>query len=633
MKIKPFLILAASAIILAACCILFIRSKNLSSSKSDEIVQYLTSFKKSFSNESGTQPLLDFFKDGRETKGVYETLEVLTGAPQEDRALQEGGFKVDFNADKATVRFINAALSVATVPVTFSKDGLAKKYSQVYFTVQKTGLHQYKILKLDGRDFIIAHQNYSNYVEENRYPDKEVYTPATLSAFKDVAGLRAKYDSVIWFSHLNGKNWFYVINGKWDFYNAFREDKDTAKTYKMGLVNPQFKEIIPVGFDVVHNIGGTVPNLVEVEKDHKRGLYDLSGKVIAPVEYDQIMAVKNGRYLAALKKDDHFYWLRKDYTISDKADLRITDLLTQLKQAPPFTVTKNPGNDVTEFNSRRMHGSIYIPPSYLVDLGLIPTIKVFENPLRRNVFAFGASRSYRVERDGKAAAKVNGGGNWLLSLFYTIKNHYIDGRSGLYTAKNLVIIDKKRNKAYGSSVINAVSDNEGEPGSSADCMKYKVKALNDSLFEVMMPSRVLVKLLNGTTLYQMPFYHYLGLKKSRLFEQNTGRQFGFTKIRKMADSDLNGCYVYLVKADKDNWKNEQGSINQYVLQYMKNEIYASYNYDFKDATWAEIFGETLPDYKAKNTNVDDSLTAIDKYNINFINSKLNTKKPNSLAAK
>lgn len=152
MKIKPFLIPAASAIILAACCILFIRSKNLSSSKSDEIVQYLRSFKKSFSNESGTQPLLDFFKDGRETKDVYETLGALTGAPQEDNAVEEGGFKVDFNTDKTTVKFINSELYVATVPVMFSKNGLAKKYSLVYFTIQKTGPHQYKILKLDGRN-------------------------------------------------------------------------------------------------------------------------------------------------------------------------------------------------------------------------------------------------------------------------------------------------------------------------------------------------------------------------------------------------------------------------------------------------------------------------------------------------
>jgi hypothetical protein len=632
MKIKPILIFAASAIVMAVCCFLFIRSKNFSSPENDEVVQYLVSFKKRFSNEDGILPLLDFFKDGRKTKDVYETLAALTGAPLE-KIMFEESFKVDFDVDKATVKFINSGLSVATVPVTFSKDGLAKKHSLVYFTIQKTGLHQYKILKLDGRDFIIANQNYSNYVEENRYPDKDVYAPATLNAFKEAASLRTKYDSVVWFSHLNGKNLFYVINGKWDFYKAFREDKDTAKTYKMGLVDPEFKEIIPVNFDVVHNIGGTVANLIEVEKDHKKGLYDLRGRIIAPAVYDQIMPVKDSSNLAALKKGEDFYWLRKNYTISTKVDLRITDIFSKLKQSTSFTLTKNPGSDITEFNSRRMHGSIYISPSYLVDLGLLPIVKLFENPLRRNVFVFSASRSYQVDDEGKAATKVDGSGNWLLSLFYTIKNHYVDGRSGLYTAKNLVIIDKKRNKAYGSSVINAVSDNEGEPGSSADCMKYKVKALNDSLFEVMMPSRVLVKLLNGTTLNQMPFYHYLGLKKGRLFEQNIDRQFGFTKIRKMADSDLNGCYVYQVKADKDNWKNEQGSINQYVLQYMKNEIYASYNYDFKDATWAEIFRETLPDYKVKNTNVDDSLTAIDKYNINFINSKLNTKKANSLAAK
>ena len=75
-----------------------------------------------------------------------------------------------------------------------------------------------------------------------------------------------------------------------------------------------------------------------------------------------------------------------------------------------------------------------------------------------------------------------------------------------------------------------------------------------------------------------------------------------------------------------------------MLRYIKNEIYADYRYEFKDKRWLEIFAE-MPSYqnygeknKPDNESVDDSLTAIDKYNINWISQKLKEKN-NTLAAK
>jgi hypothetical protein len=73
---------------------------------------------------------------------------------------------------------------------------------------------------------------------------------------------------------------------------------------------------------------------------------------------------------------------------------------------------------------------------------------------------------------------------------------------------------------------------------------------------------------------------------------------------------------------------------------MKNEIYADYGYQFKDKRWQEVF-QNMPSYKYdENGNprpglasVNDSLTDIDKYNINWINQKLKGTKANSLAAK
>lgn len=82
------------------------------------------------------------------------------------------------------------------------------------------------------------------------------------------------------------------------------------------------------------------------------------------------------------------------------------------------------------------------------------------------------------------------------------------------------------------------------------------------------------------------------------------------------------------------------AINAEMLKFMKNEIYADYKYQFKDSRWKDIFYKfehiyNGGDEKPLNANVNDSLTEIDKYNINFLNEKIKKAKSgsNTLAAK
>ncbi|WP_394772378.1 hypothetical protein [Mucilaginibacter sp.] len=76
---------------------------------------------------------------------------------------------------------------------------------------------------------------------------------------------------------------------------------------------------------------------------------------------------------------------------------------------------------------------------------------------------------------------------------------------------------------------------------------------------------------------------------------------------------------------------------------IKNEIFADYAYKFKDKRWEDIFmmmesyNRKTIDKQPYNVSVDDSLTVIDKYNINWINQRLKgsaaTAPKNTLAAK
>ena len=113
-----------------------------------------------------------------------------------------------------------------------------------------------------------------------------------------------------------------------------------------------------------------------------------------------------------------------------------------------------------------------------------------------------------------------------------------------------------------------------------------------------------------------------------------------TQYVKLDDSYLQACYTLGIGTHPNRKTKTVDHLTKEMLQYMKNEIYASYKYRFKNQKWNDVFeyrfsgnGDTT-----KNANVDDSLTTIDKYNIAFINSKLNgtpilnVKKVNALAA-
>ena len=175
-----------------------------------------------------------------------------------------------------------------------------------------------------------------------------------------------------------------------------------------------------------------------------------------------------------------------------------------------------------------------------------------------------------------------------------------------------------------------------------------IKQINDTLFEVKSGARLFEPLYDSTKYISGgTYYHYLALRGNKLIELKDHRLFGFTKYVKMDDSYLNGCYTVM----EGSGRNERGTektvnrITPEMLRLMKNEIFADYRYKFKDPRWESVF-EMMDSYNIYtdgdnpqpvpfNTNVDDSLTAVDKYNINWIAQKLSgsKQKTNSLAAR
>lgn len=635
MKTKPILITVAILVLLGGA-FLFIRSRNLIKPKTAEINQFLYAFSNQI-NEGRTDSLLADFDVNTPPLALKNLINLLVGKKDinsKDKPLA----KIKLNVDAAAITIVNSELILAKIPAELSRESFDPKTSELTLKIHQIGPHKFKIIQIDARGFLLDFFAYENLIRSKILSDKDLYSSITLKAFETAKQLKSKYDSVIWFGHLDNKTYFYVVKGKWDIDKDINREKDSViDPYKMGLVGPDLKEIIPVEYDLIHNINGTFPGMVEVERANKKGFFDLNGKIIIPVSYDQIFPVDDENNLAVLKNGEDYFYLKKDMSISDKVELKMSDFFSKIKMlSSQSNLYKDALSVITEYNSRSDHGAIYIAPSYLADLNMISKWQSFKNPLRKVEFE-DAHANYNISFSSDAKEPDN----WFLASFYKIRDYYIGGRTEFYEKKNLVIIDKKSNRVFTHDIETDLTwEESGGVSLEGSCDVNTIKSINDTLFEVKSGAILNVDLYDTTKyVFGGPSYSYFVIKNNKLIGLRTNRKFGFTKFTKMDDSYLNNCYVLEVGSGGyySRKKKNIDYVTPEMLQYIKNEIYADYRYQFKDKRWVEIFQE-MPSYLGDenvkpNVSVDDSLTAIDKYNINWINQKLKSTQEKGLASR
>jgi hypothetical protein len=636
MNKKPILIIAG-VLALALCVFLFVRSKYLAKPEKKEVIVFLDQFNADL-KQGFTDTLLNYFDGRQNSKQLAKLLGALsnkTSLNGKDKAL----FDVNLLSDDSEIKVINNELTEAKVPVQFKEKEGNVKLSVLIIKMRKVAAGKFKIMQIDAREFVTDFFAFENTIKMRNLPPENIYDPRTLAAFKVAESLKTRYDSVIWFTHIDKATFFYVVKGKWNEstnldFDRRQNDKD-YEPYKMGLVDPKLKEIIPTEYDLVYAIGGTFPNMIEVEKDRKRGFYGIDGKLIVPVNYDQVFPIDDDTNLAVLVNGTEYYYLKKDLSISDKVDLKISDFFAKIRKVTSSFSIGAMLPYVTEYNSHEQHGAVYIAPSYLTDLNLVERVKSFKNPLRQVPYD-EVSKNYDIKFSDKDISTPD---NWLTVAFYSIREYFLGGRSEFYDKKNIVIIDKKHDRIFAHDILTDYSEGESE-SYMGKCSLNSIKALSDSLFEIKAGAGVTCQLYDSTKVVTgATYYHYLTIKNNKLEELPNKRLFGFTKYVKMDDSYLSGCYeIQLGEWSAHNVK-AIDHITPEMLRYMKNEIYADYRYLFKDKRWQSVFNEMTSEYDSKaqadkplNASVDDSLTVIDKYNINFINQKLKVQKPQRLAA-
>ncbi|OOQ61464.1 WG repeat-containing protein [Mucilaginibacter pedocola] len=637
MKTKPVLIVAA-ALAVVVCGFLFNACKTVNQPEKGELMAFLKTFN-SMLEGGQTEVAQSFFDNGDNDKANKILVNVLsgkTGLSGKKKPL----FKVSLDVDNAGIDITQPGSAEARITVSFEHPKVERSLSSISFTIHKTVDKQFKISGAKTDDFRADYARYQNKVINATIPETELYKPITLAAFKTAEQLKSRYDSVLWFQHIDNKTWFYVIKGTIEdtyyYEDRLQPSEDRKKSdFKMGLVNPQMEEVIPIEYDLVHNIGGMIDSLIEVEKGGKKGLYNMQGKLVVPVDYDQVLPLTDGENLAVLKKGSTYAYLKNDLTMGeDMVDFKIGDILSKIKYlSGSAKLSEKSSKTIMEYNSRNTPNSLVISPSYMVELSLLPKFMEFPNPLRTgmNEEDGGNGSGYiAVEHTGDENKEEN----WFQSAFYSVVNDYLGGRGGLYQDKQIVIVDKRQNKLLGFGSGVYMGDEEGGGPLSGECKENTLRAINDSLFEFKTTSSFYMPMYDSTkNLMEGPYYHYLQVKNGNIKALRTDRFFP-TQFLKLDDSYLQGCYVLGDNMwDEKEKKTVVNHVTPDMLQYMKNEIYASYHYKFKNPRWKEIFEYRFYNNNdtTRHDNVDDSLTVIDKYNIEWINKKLKITKPATVA--
>jgi hypothetical protein len=376
----------------------------------------------------GSTLLLTYFETRQSKKAIKRLIEIFT-----NRHSINGNatplFLITLRTDSSEIKILNSGLAQTKVPIRFDNDKVGPANSFVIFTIHKIADNKFKIVQVTARHLLDDYIAYEKKIKLLNIQDKDLYSPITLAAFAEAVKLKSRYDSVIYFEHIDNQTYYFVARGSFP-----KRYDDSNYHYKMGLVNPNLREVIPVKYDLIHNINGTVEGLIEVEDNHKKGLYNVEGKLIVPVEFDMILPLSDTANLAILNKGDDYFYLRKDLSMSDRlVDFKIAQEFKKIKNYErSFMIAANNSTNFMEYNSKDYYNSVIIPPSYLVDWKILSKTLDLPNPSRNTV----ALENEVGEEEGSEWFKVNFSGhqvdenNAFENIYYSIVDNYLGSRGG-----------------------------------------------------------------------------------------------------------------------------------------------------------------------------------------------------------
>lgn len=424
---------------------------------------------------------------------------------------------------------------------------------------------------------------------------------------EDLQRLETTYDKAPFCFYIGEKPWFIVANGPWK--NSY-EQKGVQQSVKLGIVDSDGQEVLPVAYDKIFNPDATAKGFIEIESQGKRGLYGYRNHVLIPPAYDLIFPYPEKASIAIGQKGNDFFYLGEAgeaVSITLAEDIpRLSEMGTSLG----YDYLNNPAlplrecyHQVYEDDPEGTYSEIHFLPSYLLALQFFPEYQTFGDG------EFGITR-----KNGGIEEKESVGGG-VTAFVSSLFEAGIGVRDGYESERKNLITVNAQNKVLDTAYIGEYYETSSEYfcGSNEAEMRF----IDAQLLEV--------QDIQQTSLHSsMGFYRYYEINEDGTIRQlKSKRLFDCTAFVKMDESYFKVCWSDYVDTeapdfnwdDGNMWVGSQLSIED--LDIMRNEIFAAYGYQFKGEKWQNYFGKQSW-YRPRFDNVDDQLTETDKHNIDLI---------------
>ena len=580
---KGLLAFALMVVIIAACSIV----------KKEDPVQNVRAFLTSFHGnlDKSDQEILKPFRVRQSPEAVLAVIRILQ------------------NKEKyflCTARFSEARIFIAgsdvqvIIPGVFTTIGLEHQSTEtasLELWLKPEG-NSYVITKLEGEDFYNTFTRLKNANEWGVQGRTAI--ESRLPIYAQAQELENKFDTVIYYATYKNENYFYVVDGEWsNYFLEYSTRNQKNDSIKMGLANSAGEVIIPIEYDLIGTIAFDKPDVVEVKKDGKFGYFDLQSKtfVVEP-KYDMIVPASFNNTFAIVRQDSVVGWLNNYHEFQEgfpSTDVqnwfeRFTYLHKNLRLAA--------GNQVfCEIPSQDHVGNgILMPPSYLVKHG------VFEEIEHGIVTTQAPVHGYTEYKETK--------GSWLQritdtfsALTTSIQERYLEGREEFYNSSTIVFIDNN----YDTVGIAQVSGTE-----------ISMRVIDSTLLEIKTPHDWWF-LEEGVCLEANLYRHaYFATADSSSIKQlKSNRSFPETQFVKLDSSYITG--QFLVYNRELQRQDTTTVLSSYTLNYMRDEILASYGYSFPGTEISERFSsDWYTPVHDEIGEIRELLSDVDRHNVDFL---------------
>jgi hypothetical protein len=453
------------------------------------------------------------------------------------------------------------------------------------------------------------------------------------SVLADFNRIRKNHKYIPYFCQTQDGNLFLTCNRKIEAFEL--RDEKKRDNIRFGLVDGEGNKLLPNEYNKIGNPGIFADGYVEVNKNGKYRLYDYINKRMMLEEFEVIYPSNIMGYLAIGRRNDGFYKLYDDGTIQKIVNKNFIPSYKSISEKLKFDVRSEEfGLWInTELfsaeNKNEIEAGLYIPPSFIDVLKIIPSF-ISDVTIKGSQLGTEEFKTTKIEHKKR--------NNDISSMVVAFMDQGLDGRGWMAEQQHLITTIKD-NKIKSKLKLGSISDYDKQ-NICANCDATGFRFVNDSILEVkywmFSENDDAIPGMDSLFVSMTHFSYFEILPTGKISKLHEGSIFPMGSVIKLNKENLKGCFLKNKQQYPDlfsfpvleNFSDFEGEsdmgwvleFNQLAagdIRFMINEIYARHGYIFADKKLNAYF-RSKSWYNAKTKNVDNLLTPIEKYNIDFL---------------